>query len=602
MTNFIPEELLMSIRNSTDIVEVIGEYVQLKKQGRNYFGLCPFHGEKTPSFSVTKEKQIFYCFGCQKGGNVFTFLMEIEGYSFHEAVRHLADRSGIRLPEIPQERAKVSNESSRLLDAYEWLTKFYHHLLKYTQEGKEAYNYLKKRGINDESIERFQLGFSPFNHHLTINFLKEKGFGEQFIRQSGIFHGQQDQNLVDPFRGRITFPIRNHLGKVIAFSARSLTDERPKYINSPESDVFKKNRLLFNFDLARRHFRKQNEVILFEGQLDVISADLAGIHHVVATLGTALTENQARLLKRYVDHVTICYDADEAGLEASYTAAQRLRKAGCKVKIAQLPESLDPDNYIRKYGAESFLKRIIEPSDTYISFYMRYLKKDFNLKIEGDLLLYIQTILKEIATIDSPMEREYYVSSLSREYDLSFDTLQQEVNKYRENRPFDTDKSKQNRYTNVKSNRWTNHELLPAYHKAERQLIAYMLQNKDITDRVRQKLKASFQIDEHKIIVTHLYAYYEEYDTPDVSMFIERLQDDSLKQLVLEIAMIPTMENLSQEEMNDYIRVIQTQAQDIRLMEKYIEEQKQAEKENDYLKAAEIAMRIIEIKKQLKNI
>src|SRR5690625_3398087 len=298
MLKKIPEDVIESVRKANDIVDVVGEHVQLKKQGRNYFGLCPFHGEKTPSFSVTQEKQIFYCFGCKKGGNIFTFLMELEGFTFYEAVNLLADRSGIVLPKVSHKKTNLSKENQDILAAYDWLTKFYHHLLKYTKEGREGYNYLNKRGINDGSIEEFQLGYAPYAEELTVEFLEKKGFHRQLLIKAGLLHVQENNQLTDPFAGRVIFPIRNHLGKVIAFGARAINDQKPKYLNSSESDLFKKNRLLFNFDLAKREIRKEKSVILFEGQMDVIAAYQAGIKNVVATLGTALTDFQAKLLKK----------------------------------------------------------------------------------------------------------------------------------------------------------------------------------------------------------------------------------------------------------------------------------------------------------------
>jgi len=603
MLKQIPEDIVKSVRASNDIVDVIGEYVQLKKQGRNYFGLCPFHGENTPSFSVTQDKQVFYCFGCKKGGNVFTFLMELEGYTFYETVKILADRSGIDLPELNVQDSNISKKNQDILAAYEWLAKLYHHILRYTKEGKEGYEYLIKRGINDESIEAFQLGYAPLESDFTIEFLKKKGFNIQLLIKARLLKVHDDNRLTDPFAGRIVFPIRNHLGKTIAFSARAIRDQKPKYLNSSENDLFQKNRILFNFDLAKRHIRKENTVILFEGQMDVMSAYQAGINNIVATLGSSLTENQAKLLNRYVDTVVICYDGDQAGLEASFKAAKLLRKIGCQVKVSDLKEGLDPDGYIKKYGSKSFENDVISTSYTFISFYMKYLKKDYNLSLEGDRIRYIQKVLKEIAKIESSVEREHYLRDLSDEYNLSLDALNEEINVFRKNRGFHKDNREKNRYTNSRSNvyYYENKKLLPAFQNAERQLIAYMLQDKAITDRVQKELEASFHIEEHKIIATYLYAYYEDEQEPNISMFIERLSDEALKQLVIEISMLPILNDISEKEISDYIKIIQSQTTDVALIDKYRKEQKLAEQQKDHLKSAQIAMKIIEIEKKLKN-
>lgn len=601
MLKKIPEEMIEKVRKANDIVDVIGEYVQLKKQGRNYFGLCPFHGEKTPSFSVTPEKQIFYCFGCKKGGNVLTFLMELENYSFLEAVKILAEKSGIDLPETnTTEETSLSLENQNILSAHNWLTKLYHHLLRYTQDGKEGYEYLKSRGINDDSIDQFELGFSPAVKGFTADFLEGKGFHQQLLVKAGLLNLLDDNSIVDRFAGRIIFPIRNHLGKTVAFGGRTVTGQHPKYINSSESELFQKNRLLFNFDLAKRHIRKESEVILFEGQMDVISAYQAGVKNVVATLGTSLTDNQAKLLKRYVDTVILCYDGDQAGINASFKAANLLRQVGCKVKIANLGENSDPDSYISEFGVDSFKKNIIQASDTYTSFYMRYVKKDYNLNVEADRIQYIHQILKQLAMIDSSVEREHYLNDLSEEFNLSIETLKDEVHAERKKIKHKHN-GEQNRYTRSTSKLRQPNRLLPAYQNAERFLIAYMLEDQLVSDRVQKEIGVDFTMDEHKVIATHLYAYYEEVETSDVSMFIDRLEDDNIRQLVIEIAMLPILNDISNQEISDYINIIQAQKRNIAILNDYREQQRLAEQENDPIKAATIALNIIAIERQLKN-
>src|SRR5699024_5846232 len=337
----IPDDIIEKIRKSNDIVEVVGEYVQLKKQGRNFFGLCPFHGEKTPSFSVTPEKQIFHCFGCGKGGNVITFLMEMEDYSFYEALAFLANRAGVEIPEAFSQKGQVnSGEYSDILSAHNWLAKLYHHLLKHAKDGEEGYQYIKDRAIRDETIDVFQLGFAPNVKDFTAEFLAKKGFHRQELVKAGLLSIQEDNSVTDRFRGRVIFPIRNHLGKTIAFAGRSMTNHDPKYLNSPEYELFQKGKMLYNFDLAKKHIRKKNEAVLFEGYMDVISAWQAGVKNGVATMGTSLTEFQARLLRRYVDTIILCYDADRAGQDATYKAAKLLRQAGCRVKVANLKDNL----------------------------------------------------------------------------------------------------------------------------------------------------------------------------------------------------------------------------------------------------------------------
>ncbi|MFD2630853.1 DNA primase [Oceanobacillus kapialis] len=603
MTNRIPETVIEEIRQANDIVDVIGDYVQLKKQGRNFVGLCPFHGEKTPSFSVTQEKQIFRCFGCGKGGNVVSFLMEMESYSFYEALQHLAERSGKELPDTGvKKESSLSQESQSILSAYEWVTKLYHHLLRYAKDGKEGYQYLQDRGLEEDTIDAFHLGFAPNAKDFTAEFLEKKGFHRQILVKAGLVSLLNDNSVSDRFRGRVIFPIRNHLGKTVAFGGRALgEDQEPKYLNSPESDLFQKGKLLFNFDLARKYIRKEGQVILFEGYMDVISAFQAEVRNVVATMGTALTEYQAKLLKRYVDTVIICYDGDNAGVEATSKAADLLRTVGCDVKVARIKDGLDPDSFIQTYGKEAFQNEVIKASETFIAFYMRYHRKAYNLNLEGDRIKYIEKMLEQLAMIDSPVEREYYVKELSKEFDISMDTLIGELENYQNRNKKQQDKSEKNRYTNSSSAPVRNKKLLPAFQNAEKKLISYMLQDATIAEKVREELGAAFNVDEHKIIATHLYAFYEDGHSADVSLFIERLTDQKLNQIVIEIAMTPVIDDISDKEINDYIKVIRAQANDVTDIQSLKSQQRMAERQNDPIKAAQIAKQIIEIQKQLKN-
>jgi DNA primase len=604
MTNhIIPENVVEEIRTANDIVDVIGEYIQLKKQGKNYFGLCPFHGEKTPSFSVTQEKQIFHCFGCGKGGNGVTFLMEMEGYSFYEALQHLGKRAGKELPEnaVKQEGSNLSHENQQTLEAYEWLTKLYHHLLRYTKDGKEGYSYFAERGIDDEAIDTFQLGFAPNIKGFTAEFLEKKGFHLQHLVKNGLISMLDDQTTIDRFGGRVIFPIRNHLGKTVAFGGRALGEKEPKYLNSPESELFQKGKLFYNFDLAKRHIRKASEAILFEGYMDVITAYQAGMKNVIATLGTSLTDTQAKLLNRYVDTVILCYDDDEAGIEAAYKAAVSLRKTGCNVKIAKLKDKMDPDDFIKTYGKEIFENEVIKVSDTFMAFYMRYVKRNYNLSLEGDRINYIEIVLKQLATINSPVEREYYLKELSNEYDVSMETLMEELQVYRKITVPEKGIRTNRGYNRTTANYYNNKKLLPAFHNAERKLLQHMLQDTMIADKVREEIGANFTIDEHKIIATHLYAFYEEGHPSDVSLFIDNLSNDSMKQLVIEITMNMDENEISDREINDYIWIIRSENSDKPGIQSLKEQQLLAEKQDNPLKAAEIAVQIMEMEKQLKN-
>ncbi|UOR12285.1 DNA primase [Halobacillus amylolyticus] len=603
MAGHIPDEKVDEIRKSVDIVDVVGEYVQLKKQGRNFFGLCPFHGESTPSFSVSGDKQIFHCFGCGKGGNVYSFLMEIEGFGFLQAVKRVADQTGHSLPEQYNEEQKRERdpESQSILDAHEWLSKLYHHLLRNSKEGQEAYQYLLERGFTEETIIRHRLGYSPSSNDFVVTFLEKKGFHPQTMVKAGLLNTNEQGEYFDRFRGRIMFPLRNHLGKTVAFAGRATGSFEPKYLNSPETDLFHKGRLLYNFDLARASIRKQNTIILFEGYADVISADQAGIPNGIGTMGTSVSDIQAQLIKRYADKVIICYDGDNAGIEAAVKAAKLLKKTGCQTNVARLPNGMDPDDFIKEYGGERFKREVLDASDPYTSFIIRYLRRGFNLQLEGDRITYIENVLQEVAQLDRAIEREHYLNELAEEFQMSIVTLKEEVEQHRY-RKTNKDSMSERRHTNPTKQNFVDHKLLPAFHNAERKLIAYMLKNPIIADKVQEELGGSFNISDHQVIVTHLYAYYEDGHESDISQFVERIEDQSLRNLIIHLAMSPSSEEeVSDKEIEDYIHRIRSESSnrvDIKGLET---ELKRAEQHDEPIKAAEIAMEILRRKQELKN-
>ncbi len=605
MVERISDQLVEEIRSSIDIVDVVGEYVQLKKQGRNYFGLCPFHSENTPSFSVTQDKQIFHCFGCGKGGNVYTFIMEMEGYSFGQALRLLAEKAGKQLPQIStSSESNQSDEANQILEAYQWLSKLYHHLLYHSKDGKDGLKYLKERGFTDQTIEKFQLGFSPHAKEFIAEFLEKKGYHRQTMVKAGLLAVNDRDEYYDRFQGRIIFPIRNHIGKCIGFGGRTITHQEPKYLNSAESSLFQKGKLFYNFDLARSSIRKEGVAVLFEGYADVIAAYQADVSNGIATLGTSLTDTQARLLRRYVDTVLLCYDGDDAGLEATYKASQLLMKYGCNVKIAALPYGLDPDDFIKDYGADKFKNDVIEAGKTYMAFMIDYLKKDFKLHQEGDRIQYIERVMDEIAKLEKPIEREYYMNELVNEYNISMEVLTEELkSRMRTNNKAIPDKHSQTGHTkeiNQQKSR-KRKKLLPAYVNAERQLLKYMLQDHTIAEQVRNDLGVSFNIDDHKVIATYLYGFYENGHEANVSQFLASFEDGAIRKLVVELSMDFMEWEISEQEIDDYIRLIKSEQDENQRIKELIQLQKNAERQNDPIKAAELAMEILRIKKEMKN-
>jgi DNA primase len=601
MAERIAEEKVNEIRQAVEIVDVIGDYVQLKKQGRNYFGLCPFHGENSPSFSVSPDKQIYHCFGCGAGGNVFSFLMDIDGLSFQEAAVKLAELANIELKlegTTASRNPQLPEGSKQMIEAHELLRKFYHHLLVNTKEGQDALEYLLNRGFTEESIDRFQIGYALPSWDFAVKLLEKRGFSPGVMAKAGlVIQRENDGTYFDRFRNRIMFPILDHQGNTIAFSGRAMGDEEPKYLNSPETQIFNKSKILYNFHLARGSIRKQQQAVLFEGFADVISANRAGVENGVATMGTSLTEEHISLLKRNVQAVTLCYDSDKAGIEAAFRASNMLSKAGFAVRVATMPDGMDPDDFIKVHGEEKFRNDIIGSSSTLMAFKLLYYRRGKNLQNEGDRLQYIEEVLKEISTLDKAVEKDLYLRQLANEFSLSLDALIQQLNQLeqasaprKQNQP--RPETRPAAYTRKA-------ELKPAYHTAERRLIFHMMRDADVTYKVQEMLAGSMMnIDEHQAIITYLFAYYEKGHDPDPSAFLNYLQDNKLKRVVADIEMMPLNEEISEQELSDYIKQVLNYQKMLKIKEK-MAEQKQAERQNDILRAAAIATEIIQLRKTL---
>ncbi len=601
MAERIPEETIERIRTSMDIVDLVSEYVPLKKQGRNYFGLCPFHGEKSPSFSVSPEKQIYHCFGCGAGGNVFSFLMNIEGYTFIEAVRHIAEKNGIDLPQLKvQEFSDKEDFRTKMVEAHELVAKLYHHYLVNTKQGIKALGYLKNRGFTDDVIQTFQIGYAPDSWDAVTNFLAKRGFSLEVVKNAGLLGKREfDGKFFDRFRNRIMFPIWNRNGKVIAFGGRVLGEGEPKYLNSPETKIFNKGKNLYAFHLARAEMRKKQQAVLFEGYVDTTSAFRAGITNGVATLGTSLTEEQAALLARNVQSVTICYDSDHAGIEAAFRAAKILEEAGCFVKIAQMPGGLDPDDYIQTYGPEKFQKDVIGTSLTVMAFKIQYYRKGKNLNDEAERMLYIEEVINEISRLPKAVERDHYLRQLADEFHLSLEALKQQQSQVYKQIKRQKDNVNQNRNNNSRFHSFINKPLLPAYHNAERILLAHMLKDREIAFAIQERLPGAFNIEEHNAIAAYLYAFYEEGNLPNVGLLLERIDDEKLRKITSELAMMTVTDHLSDPELNDYVKQISSYPKKLEIQEKE-RQRKEAERQRDYTLAARIAMEILQMKKALK--
>lgn len=419
------DELIDEIRNKNDIVDIISQYVILKRSGRNFFGLCPFHKEKSPSFSVSPDKQIFHCFGCGVGGNVFHFVEKIENLSFIETIEMLADRAGINLPTINNNvDDKLIKLKSRVYDINELAAKFYHENL-YKPTSKEAQNYIKRRKLDNRTLKNFLIGYSGNFNELYMH-LKEKGFSDEEILASSLVNRNENGKFIDRFRKRLMFPIQDTRNRVIAFGGRVLDDSKPKYINSPENIVYSKGKHLFGLNVAKREQIKK--IIIVEGYMDAISLHQRGITNTVASLGTAMTECQGRLLRKSSEQVIIGYDADGAGQAATLRGLEILQNLGCDIRILQIEGAKDPDEFVTKYGPERFLK-YVDNAISLVEYKVKVLKQNLNIDNTNDKIKFLKEIAKELSKISNNIEREVYIDKISLEYKISKEAIYSEINK-----------------------------------------------------------------------------------------------------------------------------------------------------------------------------
>jgi len=428
MIRYTPE-LLEEIKNRNDIIDVVSQYVILKRRGRNYFGLCPFHNEKSPSFSVSPDKQIFHCFGCNVGGDVFHFIMKIENISFFESVKLLANRAGIELPTeaMSPEEEKREKLKENVYKLNKDAAIFYHELL-YKPESKAAQNYVKKRQLGNNTLKSFLIGYAGNNNEL-LKYLKEKGYDTQTMLTSNLIGKSQDGRLYDKFRNRLMIPILDVKGKVIAFGGRVLDDSKPKYINSPESLVYSKGRNLFGLNVAVKNVHgRLDKLLIVEGYMDAISLYQRGITNVVASLGTALTDNQGQLLRRHCDQVILGYDADGAGQTAIMRGIGIMQSMGVDIRVLQISGAKDPDEFVLKYGPERFQK-CMDNAISVVEYQVKNLKKSLDLNNTSDKIKFMNEIANILSKVDNSMEREVYVDKISRTYRISKEAIYAEVNK-----------------------------------------------------------------------------------------------------------------------------------------------------------------------------
>ena len=526
------DEIIEEVRQNNDVVDIISQYVHLTRKGRNYFGLCPFHSEKSPSFSVSPDRQIFHCFGCGVGGNVYTFLMKIEGITFKESLEQLAERANIQLPTLDNGADTAREElKAKVYKVNEFAANFYHQNL-YQPNAKIGQEYVKKRKMNKETLEAYRIGFSGKFDEL-YKALKTQGFGEKEILESGLVNKRDSGTYIDRYRDRLMFPICDVRGKVIAFGGRILDDSKikdpkypqPKYINSPENVVYSKGRHLFGLNVAKKYAEKK--LLIVEGYMDVISLHQRGITNVVASLGTALTEQQGWLLRKSTEQVILGFDADGAGQTAIARSMEILQKMGCDMRVLQIEGAKDPDEYIVKYGEGRF-KLAMDNAISLVEFKVKNLKNTLNLENTGDKIKFLNKIAEILAKVNNTIEREIYIEKIAKGYNISKEAIYAEVNKLI--------------YTGMKDNKILQSKNIEIKHvekkvqatigedieKRENTIIAILLDNnKEIFNKIKEKIKPEdFKNETNKKIAEQLYEELENENT-NINKIIDTFDEET---------------------------------------------------------------------------
>jgi DNA primase len=554
----LPDGFLQELKMRNDITEVASSYVNLTRRGRNMVGLCPFHGEKTPSFNIYTENGSFYCFGCGVGGDVITFIMKIENLDYIDAVKLLAQRSGMEMPENNFDDS-MSSLRKRIYEANRETARFFHKQL-YGPVGRKGLDYFRSRDLKETTIKHFGLGYADADRFSLCNHLKSLGFKNSEIVSANLaFQSKHSNAIYDRFNDRVMFPIIDLRGNVIAFGGRVLTDEKPKYLNTSDTPVFKKSVNLFSLNNAKN--TGERTLILCEGYMDVIAVNQAGIQNAVATLGTALTPEQALLMKRYADEVIICYDSDEAGQKATNRAIGLLRNAGLSVKVIAIPQGKDPDEFLRgkgDKGGQAF-KNVIESSGNDIEYRLNKEKSKHNLQLSEEKVAYLNEAVKILSTLDNAIEQEVYASKLSAEIGVSKDAVMQQLKKQNSRRSRDIRKKEFKGIQNMLSGRDdkinSDRYRKPRVTSAEEALISYIIKNPDRLSIVTQELSEDkFQTEFNRKLYVYIRDRILDGKDPLTSVSGDFTTDESAK--IYQIANSHSSQVATDKSLREYIDVI----------------------------------------------
>ncbi|HDA7245287.1 TPA: DNA primase [Staphylococcus aureus] len=561
----IDQSIINEIKDKTDILDLVSEYVKLEKRGRNYIGLCPFHDEKTPSFTVSEDKQICHCFGCKKGGNVFQFTQEIKDISFVEAVKELGDRVNVAVDiEATQSNSNVqiASDDLQMIEMHELIQEFYYYALTKTVEGEQALTYLLERGFTDALIKERGIGFTPDSSHFCHDFLQKKGYDIELAYEAGLLsRNEENFSYYDRFRNRIMFPLKNAQGRIVGYSGRTYTGQEPKYLNSPETPIFQKRKLLYNLDKARKSIRKLDEIVLLEGFMDVIKSDTAGLKNVVATMGTQLSDEHITFIRKLTSNITLMFDGDFAGSEATLKTGQHLLQQGLNVFVIQLPSGMDPDEYIGKYGNDAFTAFVKNDKKSFAHYKVSILKDEI---AHNDLSYerYLKELSHDISFMKSSILQQKAINDVAPFFNVSPEQLANEIqfnqapaNYYPED--------EYGGYIEPEPIGMAQFDNLSRQEKAERAFLKHLMRDKDTFLNYYESVdKDNFTNQHFKYVFEVLHDFYAENDQYNISDAVQYVNSNELRETLISLEQYSLNDEPYENEIDDYVNVINENGQE----------------------------------------
>lgn len=561
----IDQSIINEIKDKTDILDLVSEYVKLEKRGRNYIGLCPFHDEKTPSFTVSEDKQICHCFGCKKGGNVFQFTQEIKDISFVEAVKELGDRVNVAVDiEATQSNSNVqiASDDLQMIEMHELIQEFYYYALTKTVEGEQALTYLQERGFTDALIKERGIGFAPDSSHFCHDFLRKKGYDIELAYEAGLLsRNEENFSYYDRFRNRIMFPLKNAQGRIVGYSGRTYTGQEPKYLNSPETPIFQKRKLLYNLDKARKSIRKLDEIVLLEGFMDVIKSDTAGLKNVVATMGTQLSDEHITFIRKLTSNITLMFDGDFAGSEATLKTGQNLLQQGLNVFVIQLPSGMDPDEYIGKYGNDAFTTFVKNDKKSFAHYKVSILKDEI---AHNDLSYerYLKELSHDISLMKSSILQQKAINDVAPFFNVSPEQLANEIqfnqapaNYYPED--------EYGGYIEPEPIGMAQFDNLSRQEKAERAFLKHLMRDKDTFLNYYESVdKDNFTNQHFKYVFEVLHDFYAENDQYNISDAVQYVNSNELRETLISLEQYNLNDEPYENEIDDYVNVINEKGQE----------------------------------------